>query len=151
MILKIVAVFIMGTAVGIMYRIPRRLLGYCSAIGVLAYLTQITAIMLGANNIFATFLASLAVGCLAEFFARLLKKPATMFSIPGFIPLVPGRMAYTAMLYMVEGKHTAGVAAAMETMLTGGSIAFGIFMSTNIYRLLANYRMRVKVENAEKS
>jgi uncharacterized membrane protein YjjB (DUF3815 family) len=90
----------------------------------------------GGNTIFANFFGSLAAGLLAESLARVLRKPATIFVIPGFIPLVPGRDAYNTMLAMVEGRYVEGMALAVQTFLTGGAIAFGIFTSTTMYRLL---------------
>ncbi|SDF17109.1 threonine/serine exporter family protein [Sporolituus thermophilus] len=141
MVIKLAAVFLMGTAVGVLYRIPRHLLLYGSFTGAVVWLVYYVAIISGANVIFGAFVGSVAVGFLSEFLARLMKKPATIFAIPGFLPLVPGREAYTAMRYMVEGQYGQGVATAMHTMLTGGAIAFGIFLSATVYRLVINYRV----------
>ena len=140
-ITKIIAVLSMGAAVGLLYRIPRRLLLPSSLVGVLAWSVYYVAVSKQINIIFANFLASLAIGFAAELLARLLKKPTTVFTVPGFIPLVPGRDAYTAMLYMVKGENLQGVAMAVQTLLIAGSIAFGIFLSSTIYRLVVNYRM----------
>lgn len=134
-IVKVIAVLAMGTAIGVLYRIPRQLLGYASATGVVGWLVMYGVVLNGVNSIMANFLGSMAVGLLAELLARILKKPATIFIVPGFIPLVPGREAYTAMRFMVEGRYDEGVAMGMLTLLTGGAIAFGIFVSSTLYRL----------------
>lgn len=134
--LKIAAVFAMGTAVGILYRIPRTLLLYGSCNGLLAWLVMYFCLHFGSDMIFANFFGSLAAGLMAELLARVLRKPATIFMIPGFMPLVPGRHAYNTMLAMVEGRYIEGMALAVQTFLTGGAIAFGIFTSTTMYRLL---------------
>lgn len=136
LLIKIAAVFVMGCAIGILYRIPRNLLAYASFTGVVGWLIMYAVAASGVSSIMANFLGSMAVGLLAELQARILKKPATIFTIPGFIPLVPGREAYTTMLYMVEGRYTDGVAMGMLTLLTGGAIAFGIFVSSTLYRLV---------------
>lgn len=140
-LLKITAVFFMGMAVGVMYRIPRQLLLAASLAGVSAWLVFYFAALNHANIIFGSFLASLTVGFIAELLARRLRKPATVFTIPGFIPLVPGREAYTTMLHMVKGDYIEGLALGMQTLLIAGAIAFGIFLSATIYRLVVNYRM----------
>jgi uncharacterized membrane protein YjjB (DUF3815 family) len=133
--IKILAVFSMSAAIGVLYRIPRSLLIYASITGVVGWAVMYFVITSGVSNIMANFLGSMAVGLLAELLARTLKKPATIFIVPGFIPLVPGREAYTAMRFMVEGQYSDGVAMGMLTLLTGGAIAFGIFASSTLYRL----------------
>lgn len=135
-LLKVVAVYAMSAAIGVLYRIPRRLLMYASMTGVVGWLVMWYVAASGISSIMANFLGSMVVGLLAELLARILKKPATIFSVPGFIPLVPGREAYTAMRFMVEGRYNEGVAMGMLTLLTGGAIAFGIFVSSTLYRLM---------------
>ncbi|SMD04687.1 threonine/serine exporter family protein [Sporomusa malonica] len=133
---KVMAVFAMSAAIGVLYRIPRKLLIYASMTGVVGWLVMWFVAASGISSIMANFLGSMVVGLLAELLARFLKKPATIFSVPGFIPLVPGREAYTAMRFMVEGQYNDGVAMGMLTLLTGGAIAFGIFVSSTLYRLM---------------
>lgn len=141
MVIKLIAVFLMGTAVGMLYRIPRNLLLYGSFTGVIVWLVAYGTARSGASPVLAAFFGGSTVGFVSMMLARLLKKPATIFVIPGFLPLVPGREAYTAMRFMVEGFYNQGVSMAMQTLLTGGAIAFGIFLSSTVYRLLVNYRM----------
>lgn len=136
LLIKLAAVFVMSNAIGILYRIPRSLIVYASITGVAGWLVTYLVVHSGISTIMANFLGSMVVGLLAELLARLLKKPATIFIIPGFIPLVPGREAYTTMLFLVEGQYTNGVAMAMLTLLTGGAIAFGIFASSTLYRII---------------
>ncbi|MBC8015645.1 MAG: threonine/serine exporter family protein [Sporomusaceae bacterium] len=151
LVLKIGAVFLMSASIGILYRIPRKLLVYASLVGVAAWLIMYYTMIAGATIVLADFLASVAIGVMAEILARVLKKPATIFIIPGFIPLVPGGDAYVSMLYMVKGQYVNGVAMGMQTILTGGAIAFGIFVSSTIVRLLINYNMESIWKNVDKS
>ena len=139
LLIKIAAVFAMGSAIGVLYRIPRNLLIYASATGVAGWMVMYLVAKSGISTIMANFLGSMVVGVVAEFLARYLKKPATIFTVPGFIPLVPGREAYTTMKFMVESQFNEGVAMGMLTLLTGGAIAFGIFASSTLYRLLRVY------------
>lgn len=148
---KIIAVLLISISVGILYRIPRKLLIYVGIVGAVAWLIMYNTMKLGGNVILADFLASIAVGVMAEILARILKKPATIFIIPGFIPLVPGGDAYMTMLYMVEGSYVAGVARGMQTILTAGAIAFGIFVSSTAFRLIKNYNLESRWQNVRKS
>jgi len=151
LIFKVIAVFLISVSVGILYRIPRNLLVYVSLVGVVAWLIMYTTMGLGGSVVLADFLASIAVGVMAEILARILRKPATIFIIPGFIPLVPGGDAYVTMLRMVEGRYVDGVAMGMQTILTGGAIAFGIFVSSTIFRLITNYNMESSWQHVGKS
>lgn len=148
---KIVAVFLISASIGILYRIPRNLLFYASLVGVVAWLIMYYTMIVGATVVLADFLASVAVGVMAEGLSRILRKPATIFIIPGFIPLVPGGDAYTTMLYMVKGQYVNGVAMGMQTVLTGGAIAFGIFVSATIFRLIKNYNTERSLQHVNKS
>ncbi|MEG6586155.1 threonine/serine exporter family protein [Dendrosporobacter sp. 1207_IL3150] len=150
-VLKFAAVFLISASIGILYRIPRSLLVYASIVGMAAW--GITALTkeYGGGLIMANFFGSVIVGLAAETLARYLKKPAAIFIIPGFIPLVPGGEAYTTMLYMVEGRYVEGVSMFMRTVLTAGAIAFGIFISSTIYRLFINYITESKLHNVGKN
>ncbi|MDR7866772.1 MAG: threonine/serine exporter family protein [Sporomusaceae bacterium] len=136
MMMKIAAVFVMGTAVGILYRIPRNLLLYGALNATLAWLVMVLLIASGTNAVAANFFGGIALGAAAEALARRLRQPATIFIIPGFFPLVPGREAYTTMRYVVEGRYGPATEMAVQTLLTAGAIAFGIFVSVTVYRLL---------------
>ena len=151
LLVKVIAVFLISASIGILYRIPRNLLLYASLVGVVAWLIMYYTMIVGATVVLADFLASITVGVMAEFLSRVLKKPATIFIIPGFIPLVPGGDAYTTMLYMVKGEYLNGVAMGMQTILTGGAIAFGIFVSATIFRLVTNYNIERSLRNVDKS
>lgn len=149
MLYKLVTVFCMGLATGMLYRIPRNLLLYGSANGVLAWLVMTLTLAAGAKLVLASFLGSLAAAVLAEVLARRLKKPATIFLLPGFIPLVPGRVAYTAMAHIVEGQYAQGAAAGVQAILIGGAIAFGIFVSSTAYKLSATYKAGIRINAAK--
>ncbi|MDF2502046.1 MAG: Threonine/Serine exporter, ThrE [Anaerosporomusa subterranea] len=144
LIYKAVTVFCMGLAIGVLYRIPRAVLPYASGNGVFAWLVVSGLSALGAKLVLATFFGSLAAALSSELLARHLKKPATIFLLPGFIPLVPGREAYATMANIVNGHYTQGVAIGVQTVLIGGAIAFGIFASTTVYRLAVNYKAGIK-------
>lgn len=149
LLLKTTAVFFMSFALGILYRIPRTSLLYGSIVGALSWLVMYLLVNYGYSAILANFLGSILIGAGAEVLARIVKMPATVFIIPGFIPLVPGREAYMTILYMVEGLYNKGVYMGMQTLLIGGAIAFGIFVSSGICRLVMNYIMESKL-NADK-
>jgi len=142
MVAKIAAVFVMGAAVGVMYRIPRNLLVYGGLNAALAWLVTGLLTAAGVDAVAANFFGGVALGAAAEALARLLRAPATIFVIPGFFPLVPGRDAYATMRHLVEGQYGPAMATGVQTVLTAGAIAFGIFVSVTVYRLALTYAFR---------
>jgi len=87
------------------------------------------------GNIFvSTFMGAAAVGFFSELMARILKSPATVFSIPGIFPLVPGIAAYNTVQLIVENKLYDALGKAVETLGSAGAIAFGIMVVTALFR-----------------
>lgn len=142
-------VFLMGLAVGILYRVPRGLLVYGSLNATAAWFVTYELLAAGVPVAAANFCGGLVVGTASELLARRLRNPATIFIIPGFFPLVPGREAYTTMRYLVEGQYSPTLAMAVQTMLTAGAIAFGIFVSITVYRLVLTYYFRRATGNVD--
>ena len=136
LIVKLIAVFLMGAAVGILYRIPRGLLMYASLNAAVSWLLMYGLTVYGMNPVAANFFGSILVGAVAEVLARRMRKPSTIFIIPGFIPLVPGREAFTTMRYLVEGQFVQAWAMGALTIFTAGAIAFGIFVSATVFQFM---------------
>lgn len=86
--------------------------------------------------IFATFAGAAVVGIYSEIMARVLKTPATVFSISGIFPLVPGITAYEAIQYTAENKLLGAVDKIMDTFVEGMAIAFGIILATSFFRFI---------------
>ncbi len=78
----------------------------------------------------AAFLGSLAVSILGELSAKIFKKPATVFIMPGLLPLVPGAGIYYTMLDIVNDSAVPGYSKGLETLLVAIAIAFGIIVSS---------------------
>ncbi|MCC5909712.1 MAG: threonine/serine exporter family protein [Clostridiaceae bacterium] len=83
-----------------------------------------------------TFLASLVIAILGEVFAIMEKQPATLYIIPGIIPLVPGFGLYYTMLSLLEQDYNLAIQHGVEAMLIAILIAAAltIVLSINTYR-----------------
>jgi uncharacterized membrane protein YjjB (DUF3815 family) len=66
------------------------------------------------------------IGVLAELLARALRQPTMLFSIPGFIPLVPGSAAFRTLLEFVGADYAAGTASLVRTALLTAALAAGL-------------------------
>lgn len=84
------------------------------------------------NSIISTLIASISIGIVGELFAKYYKKPATVFIIPGIIPLVPGAGMYYTMLELVEKNYYAAVDMGTETFFLAAAISIGLIISTTL-------------------
>ncbi|MBS4539700.1 threonine/serine exporter family protein [Clostridium sp. D2Q-11] len=93
------------------------------------------------NNTFnspvvAAFFGALSVGLLGEFFARFFKKPATIFIIPGMVPLVPGSGMYYTMLAITEKRFIDAANIGSETIFIAAAIASAIIISISMSKII---------------
>ena len=70
--------------------------------------------------------AALGVSLISELLARKYKMPATIFVMPGIIPLVPGVGLYRSMLCLVRNDITGALNAGVRTLFISGIIAVSI-------------------------
>jgi len=127
----------LGTAA--LYRVPRHLIPWCGSLGgVAGSMRLLLAGSVGEG--FATFFAAFTVGMISEVLARHKKVPVSVFLIPGFIPLVPGRYGYLTMRNFVERDIVAGLEMLVHTLFLAGAIAFGLFLSGTLYRIFVQRR-----------
>ncbi|MBC8590428.1 threonine/serine exporter family protein [Wansuia hejianensis] len=92
------------------------------------------------SKIIAIFLGSFIVGVLGEVLAIKYKKPATVFIIPGIVPLVPGAGMYYTMLALVENDFIKAASFGTETLFAAAAIAIGIIISTSFSRSIRSFK-----------
>jgi uncharacterized membrane protein YjjB (DUF3815 family) len=119
---------------GVLFNAKRNRLIWIGFSGAVAWFAFYLLRMNNGSLVFATFVGAVAVGIYSETAAILLKSPATIFSIPGIFPLVPGIAAYTTVQYIVENKLTNAANEAVATIASAGAIAFGIMVVYATFR-----------------
>lgn len=92
------------------------------------------------SPIAGSFMGALTVGILGEVFAKIFKKPSTTFTIPGIIPLVPGKGIYYTMLSLTEKKFLSAADSGSQTILVSIVIASGIIVSSSFNRAIMKHR-----------
>lgn len=140
MIRQIVLAFFGSVFPVILFNIDRKKIiwtGFCGAIGWASYL--IVYNVLG-SSIIASFVGAFAVGVYSEIMARILKTPATQFSIPGIFPLVPGILGYKTISLLVEKNFSEAALKGMETIAIAGAIGFGIMLSATTSRFISRLK-----------
>lgn len=121
-------------ALGVRFNLPRATLPYSSGIAALSFLAAQLLARHGAKAAEAAFVGAFLVAMSSELLARVLKVPSPLLSIPGIIPLVPGSVAYRAVLHMVRGEETLGLEVGIRAGLTAVGIASGLLLAGAISR-----------------
>lgn len=92
----------------------------------LSYLVYRIIFLESGHELIGFLAASLTVSFVSEILARLYKMPATIFVMPGIIPLVPGVGLYRSMLCLVRNDIDGFLSTGVRTMFISGIIAVAI-------------------------
>ncbi|MCD8500998.1 MAG: threonine/serine exporter family protein [Bacillaceae bacterium] len=133
MVLELFICFIATASYGIIFSAPKKSLILGGFIGMIAWIVYRTLPSYGVTTVFATSIASVITASISHYLARKLRFPATVFSIPGIIPLVPGSKAYYTMIAFLEGDYIGGLELGIDTMLQAGAIAAGLVFALVVF------------------
>lgn len=131
--------FITALGFSVLYNIPRRTIapaGFTGGVGWTVYFFLTT--YLSTQSFLATIIASFCIAFASQIFARRLRAPVIVFTLPGLIPLVPGGMAYNMMRAFVEGDILLGFQFATSTFLTAGALALGLSINGAFFQLISS-------------
>lgn len=128
MILQFVTSFFAAAAFCILFNAPARALLQCGFAGMIGWVLYLE-LDKQLDTVVATFLATVVVGVISQFFARTYKMPVIIFSVGGIIPLVPGGLAYDAMRKFVENDNNQAIQYGVQALLLSGAIATGLVLS----------------------
>ena len=131
--------FITALGFSVLYNIPRRTIvpaGFTGGLGWTVYFFLTT--YLSTQGFLATIIASFSIAFASQVFARRLRSPVIVFTLPGLIPLVPGGMAYNMMRAFVAGDTLLGFQFATNTFLTAGALALGLSINGAFFQLISS-------------
>lgn len=133
------ASFITALGFSVLYNIPRNTIipaGITGGLGWTIYFLFVN--YLGIMDFIATITASFMIAFASQIFARRLRTPVIIFTLPGLIPLVPGGAAYNMMRAFVEGNTELGFQFATTTFLTAGALALGLSINGAFFQLFSS-------------
>ena len=107
--MKSILIFVATLAIGVKFNLPKKMLLLSSTIAALAFFLVHYLRDWGATDAESAFAEAFFVGLSAELLAKLLKVPAPVISIPGIIPLVPGSIAYSAVILFLKREEILGL------------------------------------------
>ncbi|MDN6161779.1 MAG: threonine/serine exporter family protein [Atopostipes sp.] len=131
--------FITAFGFTILYNIPKKAIVPASITGAIGwtsyfFLTNYLTVI----DFISTIIASFFIAFASQIFARKLKTPVIIFTLPGLIPLVPGGSAYNMMRAFVEGNTNLGFQFATNTFLTAGALALGLSINGAFFQLISS-------------
>lgn len=131
--------FITAFGFTILYNIPKKAIIPASLTGAIGWTTYFFLTnYLTVLDFISTIIASFFIAFVSQIFARKLKMPVIIFTLPGLIPLVPGGMAYNMMRAFFEGNSDLGFQFATNTFLTAGALALGLSINGVVFQLLSS-------------
>lgn len=127
----------------VLFSIPKDSIFRSGFVGALGWVIFYITSTYFKSTIAGTFFAAITVGMLGELLARYYKKPATVYIVPGIVPLVPGAGMYYTMLALVGKDFSLAANRGTETFFLAAAISIGIIASTSLSRSIN----RVKHKN----
>lgn len=134
LVLQILGVLLGTGATAVLFHVPRNALFWAALAGLFGWAVQTLVSAAGWSPAGSALLGAVTVSLVAEALARTRRMPATVFVVPGILPLVPGTRAYQAMLAMLRDDHTAAATEGASALIAAGGIAVGILLGTALTR-----------------
>ena len=141
----ILSLFIAAIATGgfaVQFNAPRKTLVPASIGGGISWVLYDYIMKSGSNFILAGFISAFIVGTFGELLARKFHCPATLFSLPGLIPLVPGAGMYYTMSHLIEQNYDMFLKTSVETFFTAAALSVGIVTSSIFSKSLKGFKIK---------
>ena len=128
--------FMCSVGFSVLFNVPQKSVAKAGICGGTGWAVYYTMTQLNLSVVISTLIASLIIAILGEYFAVLDKQPATLYLVPGIIPLVPGFGIYYTMLSLLEQNYDNAMRQGIEAILIAVLIAASltIVLSVNTYR-----------------
>ncbi len=128
----------------VLFNVPLRALFACGLTGMLGHATRSLLVTAAVSSASASLVAAVVVSLFGFACGRRMRAPAVIFVIPGIIPLVPGALAFRAMLGMIAlldaapEQQQAALASAwvdsIRTTLITAALATGVAVPSMLLR-----------------
>lgn len=122
----------------IIFKVPNKALLPSSLLGAFGYILFLCLSSDASNYMSAYFIATLAITICSEILARIMKMPATVFTVPAIIPLVPGVGLYTTMMYLVQNQGDLASKTGASAILSIIAMAMAMVLTSILTRSINN-------------
>ena len=128
----------------LIFNVPLRHIPIASFVGGAGWVVFQIADAMGCGVAIACFFGACTVGLTSDISSKVCKEAATIFVIPGVLPLVPGAGTYYTMLAIVQGNLDQAAAKGIETLAMAGAIALGLLVMGTILQIIRGVTRRIK-------
>ncbi len=139
--IQIISSFCGTLGFGFLFNIRGKKLIYAALGGMLAWAMFLTLGIFIESEVLRYFIVSLCSTTYSEILARILKTPATTFSIITLIPLVPGSALYYTTTFALSGNAELFIPKLIYTVELSVALSLGIVIVTAIFK---HYVKKVK-------
>lgn len=147
-IVQFISSILIGAFSSVFLNAPHRTWQPMALSGLLGWLVRYALMeFFGVSSPIATYVSSLNISLLAQYFARRRKQPSSIFLIPGLFPMVPGGLIYQTVFEYLSGNTALGFYYLTETFLTGVSIVLGIFTVDSVLYKTKLYKEKLPKKN----
>jgi uncharacterized membrane protein YjjB (DUF3815 family) len=129
----------------LIFNVPLRHIPVASFVGGAGWVVYQIAASMGCGVAIACFFGACTVGLTSDIASKVCKEAATIFVIPGVLPLVPGAGTYYTMLAVIEGNLDQAAAKGIETLAMAGAIALGLLVMGTLLQIIRGLSKRAKV------
>ncbi|MBR5488079.1 MAG: threonine/serine exporter family protein [Firmicutes bacterium] len=126
------------------FNVPLRHIPIASFVGGAGWVVFQIADAMGCGVAIACFFGACTVGLTSDIASKVYKEAATIFVIPGVLPLVPGAGTYYTMLAVIEGNLDQAAAKGIETLAMAGAIALGLLVMGTVMQIIRGASKRIK-------
>ena len=139
-LIEVALSFVGIIAFGLLFNVPRKELLFCGLVGAGCWLIyQLVLLAFPDAATAATFFAAAIVTCTSRIISNLRRMPATIYIIPGILPLVPGIGIYYTMFSAIMGDYTEALLWGFHTLRIAGVIALGLLVVLTLPRKLFTF------------
>ena len=128
----------------LIFNVPLRHIPVASFVGGAGWVVFQIADAMGCGVAIACFFGACTVGLTSDIASKVFKEAATIFVIPGVLPLVPGAGTYYTMLAVIEGNLDQAAAKGIETLAMAGAIALGLLVMGTVMQIIRGVSKRIK-------
>lgn len=127
----------------ILVNVPKKAIIPATLTGSIAWFVYQFAMSSGYTKPLAAFIATCIVTLVSDILSRKVKEAATVFIIPGILPLVPGSSMYYTMTYIISSDFEMAGKTGTQTLFTAGSIALAILIVGSFLKIFTTIRHKI--------
>lgn len=149
MIIQLITATLGTFAFSMVFHLRKEFLGWAALGGFLSWVVYLLALNgLGKNPFISCLISAACVAFYGEVMARKLKGPATVFIIPGVLPLIPGSSLFYTMSNAVSADWDMAQHYGFLTVQFALGIAIGISLVMGVFSMARNIKDNKKAKGA---